>query len=296
MALAVLAAFGFSFKAIFVKLAYPYGVDPIALLFLRMIYASPIFLWVAFATREMSPLSWRDWMGVVALGLVGYYGASIFDFYGLQYISAGLERLILFTYPMLTLLISLAQARRPATRREILSLIFSYAGIALVFHHDLGRAAETGRIWLGAGLVFASAVCYALYLSGSAALIARLGAARFAALATLISTIAVLLHFLHEHPVAIMARLPWQVHASGIAMGLFCTALPVFAQAMATQRLGASKVALVSMLGPLVTLFFAAWLLAEPLSLMQLLGALSVIGGVALITAPSRREVRAPSA
>lgn len=284
IALAILAAFGFSFKAILVKLAYPYGVDAITLLALRMAFALPVFIWVGFtASRGMAALAPRDWASVAVMGLAGYYGASIFDFLGLQYISAGLERLILFTYPTLTLLFGMALTRRLASRREVAALALCYAGIGAAFWHDLEFAPDAGAIWLGGGLVFASALCYAVYLTGSARLIGRLGTARFAALATLISTAAVFGHFLATRPVVMLAQ-PWPVYGYALAMGIFSTALPVFAQSAAIRRLGSARVALVSMLGPLATIGLAGILLDEPLSLAQLLGAALVIAGVALVS------------
>lgn len=280
--LAILAAFGFSFKAIFVKLAYPYGVDAVTLLALRMAFAAPVFLWVGWrAARGAPALTARDWIGVAVMGLAGYYGASIFDFLGLQYISAGLERLILFTYPTLTLLFGMALARRAASRREVVALALCYAGLGAAFWHDIEFAADARAIWIGGSLVFASAVCYAVYFTGSARLIARLGTARFAALTTLASTVAVGGHFLAVQPLAALVQ-PWPVYGYALAMGLFSTALPVFAQSAAIRRLGSARVAMISMLGPLATIGFAAWLLAEPLSLAQFLGAALVIAGVAL--------------
>jgi drug/metabolite transporter (DMT)-like permease len=284
MALAILAAFGFSFKAIFVKLAYPYGVDAITLLALRMVFALPVFLWVGLtASRGMPALAGRDWAGILAMGLAGYYAASVIDFLGLQYISAGLERLILFTYPTLTLLFGMALSKRLASRREVIALALCYAGIGAAFWHDLEFARDQASIWLGGGLVFGSAFCYAVYLTGSARLIARLGTARFAALATLVSTAAVLGHFLAMQPVSALIQ-PWPVYGYAMAMGMFCTALPVFAQSAAIRRLGSARVALVSMLGPLATIGFAVWLLGEPLSIAQIIGAALVIGGIAVIS------------
>ena len=283
MALAILAAFGFSFKAILVKLAYPYGVDAITLLALRMVFALPVFLCVGLtASRGMPSLNGRDWAGILAMGLAGYYAASVFDFLGLQYISAGLERLILFTYPTLTLLFGMMLTRRPANRHEVVALTLCYAGIGAAFWHDLEFAQDEASIWLGGGLVFGSALCYAIYLTGSAHMIARLGTARFAALATLVSTAAVLGHFLAVQPVSSLIQ-PWPVYGYALAMGLFSTALPVFAQSAAIRRLGSPRVALVSMLGPLATIAFAVWLLDEPFSLAQLLGAALVIAGIAVI-------------
>jgi drug/metabolite transporter (DMT)-like permease len=263
-------------------------VDAITLLVLRMAFALPVFLWVGLrASRGELRLSARAWAGVVAMGLAGYYGASVFDFLGLQYISAGLERLILFTYPTLTLLFSMVMLRRWASRREVAALALCYLGIGAAFWHDLNAAADPATIWLGGGLVFASALCYAIYLSGSAPLIARIGTARFSALAMLVSTAAVFGHFLATLPLSQLDQ-PWPVYGYGLAMGLFCTVLPVFAQSAAIRRLGSARVALVSMLGPLATIAFAAGLLAEPVSSAQLLGAGLVIGGIALVSRPAK--------
>jgi drug/metabolite transporter (DMT)-like permease len=174
MALAVVAAFGFSFKAILVKLAYPYGVDAVTLLALRMAFALPVFLWIGFsASRNAPALSLRDWLAVATLGVLGYYGASILDFLGLKYISAGLERLILFTYPTLILLFGVVFHGRAISRREGIALALCYAGIAAAFAHDLQFSADMAVVWIGGGFVFASSVSYAVYLFGSAGMIAR---------------------------------------------------------------------------------------------------------------------------
>ena len=284
IALAVLAAFGFSFKAILVKLAYPYGVEAITLLALRMAFALPAFVWVGFsASRDAPALGLRDWSAVVALGLLGYYGASILDFNGLKYISAGLERLILFTYPTLTLLFGVVLHGRAITRREGLALALCYAGIAAAFAHDLKIAGDAAVVWLGGGLVFASSVSYALYLSGSAGMIAKLGAARCTALVMLAATAATGGHFLATQPLAALVQ-PWPVYALGAAMGLFCTVLPVFALSAAIRRIGSGQVALVGMLGPLLTVVFAWLLLDEGFSTAQMMGCALVIAGIAAVS------------
>lgn len=284
VALAVLAAVGFSFKAILVKLAYPYGVDAITLLVLRMAFALPVFLWVGFsASRNAPALTRRDWLAVALLGALGYYGASILDFLGLKYISAGLERLILFTYPTLTLLFGAALHGRAVTRREALALALCYAGIAAAFAHDLKFSGDTATVLIGGGFVFASSVSYALYLSGSAGMIARLGAARFTALAMLVSTAATAGHFLATQSLAALVQ-PWPVYALGAAMGVFCTVLPVFAQSAAIRRIGSGPAALVGMVGPLLTIVFAWLLLDEGFSAAQMIGAALVISGVAAVS------------
>ena len=281
---AIVAAFGFSFKAILVKLAYPFGVDAVTLLALRMVFALPVFLWVGFtASRGGSVLSASDWTTVAVLGLLGYYGASILDFLGLKYISAGLERLILFTYPTITLLLGMAFHGRPVTRREWIALGLCYLGIGAAFVHDLKLSGNTTAVWMGAGFVFASSVSYALYLSGSAGMIAKLGASRFTALAMLFSTAATLGHFFASQPPAVLLQQPWQVYACGAAMGLFSTVIPVFAQSAAIRRLGSGRAALIGMVGPLLTIVFAWLLLDEGFSTAQMLGVSLVIAGIVLV-------------
>ena len=281
---AIVAAFGFSFKAILVKLAYPFGVDAVTLLALRMVFALPVFLWVGFtASRGGTALTSRDWITVAVLGLLGYYGASILDFLGLKYISAGLERLILFTYPTITLLLGMVFHGRVVTRREWVALSLCYLGIGAAFVHDLKLSGDPTVVWMGAGVVFASSVSYALSLSGSAGMIAKLGASRFTALAMLFSTAATLGHFFATQPPAALLQQPWQVYACGAAMGLFSTVIPVFAQSAAIRRLGSGRAAMIGMVGPLLTIVFAWLLLDEGFSTAQMLGVSLVIAGIVLV-------------
>jgi drug/metabolite transporter (DMT)-like permease len=288
VALAVLSALGFSFKAIFVKLAYAVPqsvpVDAVTLLSLRMVFALPVFLWVGFqSSRNAEPLGRRDWLMLSALGLLGYYGASILDFLGLQYISAGLERLILFTYPTLTLLIGVLFLGRTLERRQLFSLLLSYAGIGLAFAHDLQMAGEMEMVLIGAGFVFASSLSYAFYQAGSESVIKRLGAARFSALAMLVSTGATQLHFFIAQPVSALIQ-PLPIYAYGAGMALFSTVLPVFWQSAAIRHIGSAKAAMIGTLGPILTIFFGWWLLGESISLAQMAGAILVLAGVLLIS------------
>lgn len=282
--LAVLAAFGFSFKSILVKLAYATApVDAVTLLALRMAFALPVFLWVGLrSSRGALPLQRRDWLLVVTLGLLGYYGASIFDFIGLRYITAGLERLILFTYPTLVVLIGVLFLGQSIGRREWMALALCYLGIAAAFAHDLGVSLDIASVWIGGGFVFASSLSYALYLSGSARMIIRLGAARFTALAMLVSTAATFGHFFATQPLAALVQ-PLPIYGYGLAMAIFSTVIPVFAQSAAIRRIGSSRAALIGMLGPLLTIALGAWLLGESISVWQMAGAALVIAGVALV-------------
>ena len=288
--LAVLAAFGFSFKAIFVKLAYAEAaVDPVTLLALRMSFALPFALFAAlWLCRSAPPLSRKDWGLLLALGLLGYYGASILDFIGLQYISAALERLILFTYPTLTVLIGVMFMGKRLERRQIGALLLSYAGIGLAFAHDLEVAGDSKTVLIGAAFVFASALSYALYSAGAEVSIRNLGTLRFAALAIIVSTFATQLHFVLSQPFSALQQ-PAAVYGYSAAMALFSTVLPVLWQSAAVQRIGAARTVLIGTLGPILTIFFGWLLLAEPLSLEQMLGAGLVLAGVMLV---SRRTIR----
>ena len=277
VALATLAALGFSFKAIFVKLAFAAApVDAVTLLSLRMVFSLPVFVWVGFkSSRTAEPLTRRDWV------MLGYYGASILDFIGLQYISAGLERLILFTYPTLTILIGVLFMGKHLRRREVGALALTYLGIGLAFAHDVEIASDISTVLMGAAFVLGSSLCYAIYQSGAEPMIRRLGSARFTALAMIVSTAATQLHFAIKQPLAALIQ-PWPIYAYGAAMALFSTVLPVFMNSAAIRRIGVAKSVLIGTLGPVLTIAFSWWLLDEPLSLAQISGAALVLAGVML--------------
>ena len=284
-ACAVAGTLGFSFKAILIKLAYAAAsVDAITLLALRMLYSAPFFVAMAWwSSRGAAPLSRRDWLAVAWLGFVGYYLASLLDFLGLRYVSASLERLVLYLYPTMVVLLSAAFFGTPITRRAIGALALSYAGIALVFRHDIAIAGDRGAAWLGGALVFGSAFCYAVYLVSAGGLIARIGSMRFIALAMLASTGFVLAHFAIERPLAAL-DVPPTLHALSLAMAIASTVVPTWLVAEAIRRLGASATSLVGSLGPVFTIALGAWLLAEPIHAIQLVGAALVLAGVALVT------------
>jgi drug/metabolite transporter (DMT)-like permease len=288
-ALAIGAALLFSAKAILVKLAYPYGVSPLALLALRMAFATPFFAVVAWRARNVGePLRRRDWVALASLGVLGYYGASILDFIGLQYITAGLERLILFTYPTITLLISVVMFGRPFAGRDVGALALTWLGIALAFAHDVGIAEDADAVWFGGLCVFASAICYAAYLAGCGELIARLGSTRVSGIASCISAGATLSHFGATHSFAELAQ-PWPVLALAAAMGFFATVLPVFMNLAAIQRLGAGRTAIIGSVGPVATIGLGAVFLGEGLSAAQLAGTALVVLGVWRVGRSSKR-------
>lgn len=284
IAFAVLAAFGFSFKAIFVKLAYQSApVDAVTLLALRMSMSLPVILLMAIPILRQGPaLTAKDYGWLILLGVVGYYGSSMLDFMGLQYISAGLERLILFTYPMLTILIGVAFLGKKFERKVLLAMALAYAGILFAFMHDVSVSAEMSTVITGGLLVFGCAVLYAGYSAGSEAAIGRLGAMKFSVLALLVSTLATLVHFLLTHRMTTL-NLPLPVYGWSLAMALFSTVLPIFWQSAAVFRIGAARAVLIGLLGPVLTIFFSWWLLKEPISLEQMVGTVLVICGLLVV-------------
>jgi drug/metabolite transporter (DMT)-like permease len=274
----------FSLRPILIKFAYAYVVDPVTLLALRMVFSLPFFAvaaaWVGRDQRR-APLSRRDGWLIVFLGFIGYYFASFADFLGLQYISAGLGRLLLFLYPTLVVLLSVAFLRKRPTAREVAALVISYCGVALVMSSAFGSA--SAELALGAGLCFASALGYAVYLVTSSQVVRRVGSVRFTAYAMTVASVFCIAQFFLLRPLAALA-LPPQVYGLAIAMALASTVLPVFITSEALRRIGANRVALVGALGPVTTLLFG-WLgLDETMSPVQLAGAALVLGGVVLVT------------
>lgn len=289
VALVLVAAIAFSAKAIFVKLAYDDPtvlksvVDPITLLMLRMTFSLPLFALIAWwSARGQSALSKHDWRAVVVLGLMGYYAASLFDFWGLQYISAALERLILFLNPTLVVLISAVALSYRIRKRDIFALATSYAGIALVFVHDLQFNPE--KVLTGGALVLLSAALYAGYLVGGGEMVKRIGGIRFAAYASIVSTVAIATHFFLVHPLAVLTTQTTRVYALSGWMAIVSTVLPVIMIAEGMRRIGSSNAAMISSIGPISTIFMGAIFLGEPVTALQIAGAALVLIGVLVIS------------
>lgn len=287
---ALLAAVGFSGKAILVKLAYRDGVDAVTLLALRMLFSVPVFLAAALwsSTRDhLNRIERRDWGGIIGLGLLGYYLSSLLDFSGLAYISAGLERLVLFLYPTMVVVLSAMLFKRPIRRREVIALFLSYAGIALVFLHDFGTTPK--GIVVGVMFVFGSTLTYSVYLIGAGQVIARVGAIRFTAYAMLIASVATLIQFLLTHPVA-MIHQPARVYELSLAMAVFSTVLPVFMLSAGIRLIGSGRTSLIGSIGPVSTIFMAQYFLGEPVSTLQISGSFLVLAGVLSVSDGSVKQ------
>ena len=286
MLLAVTGSIAFSGKAIIVKLAYRYGVDAVTLIMYRMLFAFPIFVLMAWwASRGKPALKRRDWLGVLGLGFSGYYLASYLDFAGLTYISASLERLILYVNPTLVLLLGLLLYQRPVRRMQALGMMISYAGVLLVFGHEVKLAGAD--VALGALLVFLSAVSYALYLIYSGELVQRIGSLRLVGLATSVACVLCIVQFVVLRPWSAALVAPPVLWLSLLSATL-CTALPVLLVMMAIERLGASAVAQAGMVGPMSTILMGVLILGEPFTVWVAAGTVLVISGIFVFSRSGR--------
>jgi len=290
---AVVGVLGFAFKAILIKIAYAWTpIDAVTLLTLRMVYSVPFFAlmaWWASRVRQAKPLARRDWLAIAWLGFIGYYLSSLVDFMGLQYVTAALERLMLYLYPTIVVVLSAIFFKQRITGRIVVALVLSYAGILLVFARDLDVAGDRAALWLGGALVFAASFLYACYLVGAGPVIARLGSLRFIALAMLASALFIFAHFLATRPLAAL-MVPLRIHMLSLTMAVFSTVLPTYLIAEAIKRMGVNRTSLLGSLGPLFTIGLGAWLLDEAVHWIQLAGAALVLAGVALVTLrPARR-------
>jgi drug/metabolite transporter (DMT)-like permease len=320
--MAALGAIAFSGKAIVAKLMYKMGADAFAVVGLRMALAFPMFLWLAWwsvrlgssasgGTPPPERLTTRQWWQIAGLGFTGYYLASTLDFLGLQYISASLERAILYLNPTMVLILSalwLGQRIRPG---QLLGVGLAYGGVALVWFHDWDAAqlvsAQSSHglqahsaILLGSLLVLGSALSYAVYLMGSGEIVQRLGSLRLVGYASCLACVLCVLqwglvHAVTEGRLGGVAHLPWQAWALSALNAVACTVLPVWLLMRAVQLLGASVASQVGMVGPLSTIWMAAWWLNEPVGARLILGTAAVLAGIVVLTRASRPPVPAPA-
>jgi len=281
LALATVGSIAFAGKAIIVKLAYRHGVDAVTLIMYRMLFALPLFLGLAWwAGRGRPALTARDWRVVAGLGFAGYYLASFLDFAGLAYVSAGLERLVLYLNPTLVLLIGRVVFKRRVARSQLVALGVSYAGVLLVFGHEAHGAGP--HVVLGTALVFASAVSYALYLVFSGEEVKRLGSLRLTGLATSVACVLCLAQFALTRPLAAAQVAPAVLWLS-LLNATACTFAPVLMVMMAIERIGATVAAQTGMLGPLATILMGIVILGEPFTVWVGAGTLLVLSGIWLL-------------
>jgi drug/metabolite transporter (DMT)-like permease len=285
--LAAAGSIAFSGKAIIVKLAYRHGVDAVTLIMYRMLFALPLFLVLAWwATYRQqggapAPLTRRDWLGILGLGFTGFYLASFLDFWGLLYISASLERLILYLNPTIVLVLGWVWYQRRITARQALAMAVSYAGVLLVFGHEADLSGPNA-IW-GAALVFGSAISYAIYLVTSGEMVKRLGALRLVGLATSVACVLCILQFVVLRPLSAAIVAPEVIWLS-VLNATLCTFAPVVMVMMAIERIGAGLASQTGMIGPMSTIAMGVWLLDEPFNGWIMAGTALVVTGVFMVT------------
>ena len=293
LVLAVAGAIAFSGKAIIVKLGYRYGADAVTLLGLRMLFALPFFAAIVWWTsrsgaRTAIPLTRKDWLGVLGLGFTGYYLASFLDFAGLQYVSASLERLILYLNPTLVLLMGMLLYGRQVGPRQWLGMLLSYAGVLLVFGHEVHL--DGSNVAWGTALVLGSAVSYAVYLSYSGELVQRLGSLRLVGLATTVACILCIAQFAVLRPLHTVFAVAPEVLWLSMLNATACTVVPVLLVMMAIERLGSGLAAQVGMVGPMSTITLGVLVLGEPFTLWVVAGTMLVLAGVFVCSRVGQRS------
>lgn len=279
-----LCASCFSSKGVFVKSAYQLGADPNTLLGLRMLFATPFFLlggWIGHDRRN-PPLQRRDWVHMIGLGFLGYYLSSYVNFLGLQYLSAGLERIVLYTYPSLVVIGGAIAQRALPQKKTLAAAGLSYFGICIAFAgeatHPAGSPRET---LLGVGFVFLSAVTYAGFILLGGATVKRIGSTRFTSIVTGISCGMILTHFAITRPVAALLNQTPAIYGWAGLLAIVGTVIPSYLLGIGLRRAGSQKFAVVASVGPIVTLVLAWMLLGETVGTFQAIGfALTLSGGL----------------
>lgn len=277
----------FSAKAIIIKLAYQYDIDPLSLLLLRMLFSLPVYIAVLIFTKakksNKESTKFKDYLGLILAGMLGYYVASYLDFKGLALIKASLERIILFIYPTIVVILSFFFLGKRITKLQIISILITYVGIIVTFAAEL-EIERSDKVILGAFFIFISAVTYAIYLVSSTNLIARFGTIKFTAYAMIVSCICVSLHFLIQTGGDDLLNYPSVIYTYAILMSVFCTVIPSFMVSYGIKHLGASNFAVIGGLGPISTIFLAYLFLGELMTISQIFGTILVIAGVYIIS------------
>lgn len=283
--IAILAIFLFSSKAILVKLMYEYSISTLHVLLLRMLFSMPFYVGILFFSKQEkigAPLSRKHYAWLLLFGIVGYYMASFFDFLGLQYLTASLERIILFVYPTLVVVIGAIFLKNKITKQQLIAIAITYFGVIITFASEL-QLTHDAHLFLGAGFIFMSALTYASYLVGSSWLIPKFGTVKFTSLAMIIACSSVFIHYLVMDRSSILVY-PKEIYFYGFAMAFFCTVLPSYLVSFAIQKLGAAKFAIIGSMGPVFTILLAMLFLGEQITMVQAFGVAIVIYGVRIIS------------
>lgn len=281
MGLAFVGVFLFATKAIIVKLAYKEGMNAQTMLMLRMAFALPVYLVILFWKNNRNVifgLSLKEHLQIIALGVLGYYLSSLLDFVGLQYISANLERLILFAYPTMVVIISAIFLKKKIDRSQIIAIVITYVGIFITLFEKI-QFKSTSVEYFGIGMIFLSALTYAIYLIGSGELLGKVGTLPFTSYAMVVSTVCVMVNaaFAETTP---LAEIPKIVYVYGFVMAMFATVVPSFLISAAIKMVGAAKVSIIGSVGPAFTIVLSYYILHESMSPYQMVGGVIILVGV----------------
>jgi drug/metabolite transporter (DMT)-like permease len=284
--ISMLGAICFSTKAVIVKLTYlDYPVDAITLLAIRMIFSLPFFLISAALTsnrKENVRFTSRQWLDIAILGCFGYYISSLLDFHGLKFVSAGIERLILFIYPTFVLLINAVWMKRKVRRIEWIAVVITYVGLLAAFAGE-AKVQDDPNFYFGSMLILICAITYAIYIAGSGAMIPAVGAIKFNSYAMSFAAAAVLVHFALTSTQSVLG-LPFSVYAYGFLMAILSTVIPSYLVSISIKRLGANTTAIIASIGPVSTILQAALLLGESVSVLEIAGTGFILFGILVIS------------
>ncbi len=281
----------FSSKAVMVKLAYNYEVDAISILLLRMLFSIPFYVVIAYLYKNQNTIdkpNSKDYLWLVFFGFVGYYLASYFDFVGLTYIKASLERIILFLYPTIVILLNKLFLKQPINKIQALAIGLTYLGIVIAFSDEVSISGS--ETYLGGFFILLSAITYASYLVGSGWLIPKFGVMKFTAYAMIVSCICVFIHYSIISNISLLS-FSWEVYVLGFLIAIFATVIPSFLVSASIKMISSSNFAIVAGIGPISTIILAAIFLNERLTFLQLFGALVVIIGILLVSIKKQHKI-----
>jgi drug/metabolite transporter (DMT)-like permease len=289
---AVLGTILFSTKAILIKLCFKTtNIDASSLLMLRMLFALPFYaaaMWYYFANQQLKKVKPSTYFAAGLIGLLGYYMSSLFDFIGLQYVSASIERIILFIYPTLAVLLNLLIFKVAITKRQWLAILITYIGIGLAYWGELNQIPDTKMFFYGTWMILICAITFAFYLVGSGKIIPKIGAPQFTSLSMLAASVGIFIHYFvtHQQGIASIVDMPILYSSSiwlVIALAIIGTVIPSFLMSGGMKRIGSNDLAIITSIGPVSTLFQARWILNEAFSWEQILGTVFVVLGVILV-------------
>lgn len=277
-----ISAILFSSKGVIIKSAYAEGIDSITFLMFRYLFSFPFYvgmLIIYSKSGQYNPTK-KEFLLITFLSLIGYYLSSLLDFYGLEYVSAGLERLILFIYPTITTLIGVLFFKKKVNKWVYISLIMTYIGIFGVVVYDIST--QGSEIWKGVIMILACAIMFAIYLVFSDDLVHKFGTIRYTSMVMIISSLGVFVQFCIQREVFSLLNFSPKIYVLGIVLAIFGTVLPSYLMTDGIKKIGASSTSITATLGPVWTIVLANLVLGEPIYLAQIIGISLVVGGVFL--------------